>query len=428
MPVRIVIVGGGIAGILLATKLGRQFAQSSSATITLIDKSPTHVWKPMLHTIAAGTRDIQQQQVALLAHARENGYRYLRGEMVGLDRSRRVVALGEMSGPNGERMLVPRLIGYDILVLALGSTANDFGVPGVKQHCYFIDSQGQAEGFNLALRARAARSIDRDEPLRIAVVGGGATGVELSAELSRLLEVASTYGHASLRERLELTLFEAGARLLPAFPQKISAASQERLEEIGIRVRTSAAVKGATQEGLVNANGKIVGADLMVWAAGVKAPDFMSSLAGLETNRANQIVVRGTLQSMTDDHVFAIGDCASLTPTEQVRPLAPTAQLATQQAEHLGRHLPRWLSGSALPDFQFRDFGSLVTLSHYDAFGALGKLGLYRGGCIRGRLAQLGHMMVYRRHQTSVHGLGKAALLWSVEKMNSWVQPEVRLA
>jgi NADH dehydrogenase len=428
MPVRIVIVGGGIAGILLATKFGRQYSHSRSATVTLIDKSPTHVWKPMLHTIAAGTHDIQQQRVVLLAHARENGYRYVRGEMVGLDRSRRTVALGEMNGPDGKSMLVPRSMEYDVLVLALGSTANDFGVTGVAQHCHFIDSQREAEDFNLALRARAARSIDRDEALRIAVVGGGATGVELSAELSRLLEVASTYGHASLRQRLELTLCEAGARLLPTFPEYISAASQERLEEIGIRVRTSTAVKEATPEGFMNAEGNIIEADLMVWAAGVKAPDFMSSLAGLEANRANQIVLRSTLQSVADDHVFAIGDCASLTPTDHPRPLAPTAQVATQQAEHLGRHLPQWLKGSALPDFQFRDFGSLVTLSNYDAFGALGKLGLYRGGCIRGRLAQLGHTMVYRRHQMSVHGLGKAALLWSVEKMNSWVQPEIRLA
>ena len=427
MPVRIVIVGAGIAGILLATKLGRQYSRSGFATVTLIDKSPTHMWKPMLHTIAAGTHDIQQEQVVLLAHARENGYRYMRGEMVGLDRAWRCVELGALNGPDGDQVLGPRSVEYDVLVLALGSTANDFGVAGVKQHCYFIDSQQQAEAFNLALRARAARSIDRDEPLRIAVVGGGATGVELSAELSRLLEVASTYGHASLREKLELTLFEAGSRLLPAFPQKISEASQARLEEIGIKVRTSTGVKAATQEGFKYADGSFLEADLMVWAAGVKAPDFMASLGGLDANRANQILVGGTLQSIADDHVFAIGDCASLTPMGSARPLAPTAQVATQQAEYLVRYLPTWLKGGALPEFQFRDFGALVTLSDYDAFGALGKLGLYRGGCIRGQLAKLGHMMVYRRHQKSIHGLCKATLMWSAEKLNGWVRPEIRL-
>lgn len=427
MPERIVIVGAGIAGILLATKLGRHYSNSGSATVTLIDKSPTHVWKPMLHTIAAGTHDIHQQQVILLAHARENGYRYVRGEMVGLDRSGRTISLSEMRGPDGSRMLSSKSLDYDVLILAVGSTANDFGVSGIKQHCHFIDSQRQAETFNLALRARAARSIDRDEPLRITVVGGGATGVELSAELSRLLEVASTYGHASLRERLELTLFEAGPRLLPAFPEKISAASQARLEEIGIRVRTETAVSAAMGEGFAYGDGRFVESDLMIWAAGVKAPDFMASLDGLETNRANQIPVRSTLQSMADERVFAIGDCASLTLTGDARPLAPTAQVATQQAEHLARHLPRWLKGDTIPEFQFRDFGALVTLSDYDAFGVLGKLGLYRGGCIRGYVAKLGHVMVYRRHQKAVHGLGRATLLWSTEKLNSWVRPQIRL-
>ncbi|REG52196.1 NADH dehydrogenase FAD-containing subunit [Paraburkholderia sp. BL6669N2] len=425
-PVRIVIAGGGIAGILLATKLGDQLGRSGRAAVTLIDSSPTHIWKPMLHTIAAGTRDVQQQQVVYLAHAREHGLTYLPGEVRGLDRERRRVELGEVRTPEGAVILDSRTVEYDVLVMSLGSRANDFGMPGVKAHCHFIDSQKQAENFNVVLRNHILRSVAKDEALRVAVVGAGATGVELSAELSRLLEIGSRYGDPSMRSRLSLTLLEAGPRVLPAFPPQISDSSQQQLERIGFRVMTSTQVSSADARGFHH-KGSLVEADLMVWAAGVKAPDFMSNLAGLATNRSSQLIVDTTLQTTRDDHVFAIGDCASLTPEGHERPLPPTAQVATQQAEHLARHLPRWLEGKPLPEFVFRDFGSLVSLSDYNAFGTLGHLGFFKGGIIRGRAAQLGHAWLYRRHQHALHGFGKATLLWTAEQINGLVQPKVRL-
>jgi NADH dehydrogenase len=425
-PVRIVIAGGGIAGILLATKLGDQLGRSGRAAVTLIDSSPTHIWKPMLHTIAAGTRDVQQQQVVYLVHAREHGFTYLPGEVRGLDRERRCVELGEVRTPEGAVILDSRTVEYDVLVMSLGSRANDFGMPGVKTHCHFIDSQQQAENFNVVLRNHVLRSVAKDESLRVAVVGAGATGVELSAELSRLLEVASRYGDPSVRSRLNLTLLEGGPRVLPSFAPQISASSQQQLERIGFRVLTSTQVTSADAGGLYH-DGSHVEADLMVWAAGVKTADFMDNLAGLETNRSNQLIVDSTLQTTRDDRVFAVGDCASLTPDGQERPLPATAQVATQQAEHLARHLPRWLEGKPLPEFVFRDFGSLVSLSDYNAFGTLGRFGFFKGGIIRGRAAQLGHALLYRRHQHALHGFGKATLLWTAEQINGLVQPKVRL-
>ena len=425
-PVQIVIAGGGIAGILLATRLGDQLGRSGRAAVTLIDSSQTHIWKPMLHTIAAGTRDVQQQQVVYLAHAREHGFTYLPGEVRGLDRELRRVELGEIRTPEGEVIIEPRTVDYDVLVMSLGSRANDFGMPGVKANCHFIDSQHQAENFNRVLRNHVLRSVAKDEALRVAVVGAGATGVELSAELSRLLEIASRYGDPSMRSRLSLTLLEGGPRVLPAFPPQISDSSQQQLERIGFRVMTSTQVTSADANGFRH-NDSFVEADLMVWAAGIKAADFVSNLAGLETNRSNQLIVDTTLQTTRDDHVFAIGDCASLTPEGHERPLPPTAQVATQQAEHLARHLPRWLEGKPLPEFVFRDFGSLVTLSDYNAFGTVGRFGLFKGGIIRGRAAHLGHAWLYRRHQKALHGVSKATLLWTAEQINGLVRPKVRL-
>jgi NADH dehydrogenase len=371
---------------------------------------------------------VQQQQVIFLAHARDHGYTYQPGELKGLDRARRRVQLAEIRSPDGELLLDARELEYDVLILALGSQANDFGVPGVREHCYFIDSQQQAETFNEALRMRVFRSIARDEPFRVAIVGAGATGVELAAELSRLLEIAQAYGDETVRERLQLTLLESGPRILAAFPPRISASAQRRLEQIGIHVLTSTRVTSADANGFHYGDGSFAEADLMVWAAGVKASDFMQALGGLDTNRANQIMVGPTLQATADEHVFAIGDCASLQPDGQQRPLPPTAQVATQQAEHLAKHLPAWLDGKPLPPFAFHDFGALVSISDYDAFGTLGQFGFFRGGFIQGRFAQFSHLMLYRRHQQALHGFSKATLLWIAERINGCVQPRIRLS
>lgn len=425
---RVVIVGGGIAGILLATRLGNHFAHSREASVTLIDSSHTHVWKPMLHTIAAGTRDVKQQQVSYLAHASAHRFAWQPGEMCGLDRQRKEVMLREVRTPEGELVLEARVIPYDVLVLSLGSQANDFGVPGVRQYCHFIDSQKQAEAFNGVLRSRILRAVVRDEKLRVAIVGGGATGVELAAELSRVLEIAQGYGDPTLRSRLSLTLLESGSRLLAAFPPAISASTQQQLGEIGIRVLTSVRVTSVQEDGLRYGGDGLMKADLTVWAAGVKAPDFMIELDGLEINRSNQVVIDVTLQTTRDDQVFALGDCASLTPVDSERPLPPTAQVATQQAEHLARHLPARLAGAPMPEFVFRDFGSLVSLGDYGAFGTLGRLGVFPARFIQGRFAQLSHAMLYRRHQQMLHGFGKATLMWTAEQINGLVQPKIRLS
>ncbi|AOJ84545.1 pyridine nucleotide-disulfide oxidoreductase [Burkholderia savannae] len=425
---RIVIVGGGIAGLLLATRLGDTLGRSGRARVTLIDKSATHIWKPMLHTIAAGTRDVQQQQVIYLAHARDHGFDYQPGEMDGLDRTARVVKLAELRAPSGEVVVGPRTVEYDVLILALGSRANDFGTPGVLEHCHFIDSQAQAEIFNEALRIRVFQRVVTNGSLRVSIVGAGATGVELAAELSRLLEVAASYGDPGIRARLNLTLYESAPRILAAFPAAVSESSEAQLRHIGFTVRTGTRVTAAEPDGFRLGDGSRQPADLMVWAAGVKAPDFLGKLDGITANRSNQISVRPTLQALDDDKIFVLGDCSTLTLAGNERPLAPTAQVATQQAQFLAKHIPGWLGSGSLPDFAFRDFGALVSLSDYNAFGTLGQFGFFRGGFIKGRFAQLSHAVLYRQHQQALHGFGKSTLLWAAERINGLVQPKIRLS
>ncbi|BDA61769.1 FAD-dependent oxidoreductase [Shewanella xiamenensis] len=141
---RIVIVGGGVAGLEIASTLGRRWRRRKDGpSITLVDSDSAHVWKPMLHTIAAGTRDISQQQTTYIAQARAAGFAYQPGELCGLDRGAREILLAAQHASDGRLLISARRLGYDLLVLAIGSRANDFGTPGVAEHCYGIDSRRQ---------------------------------------------------------------------------------------------------------------------------------------------------------------------------------------------------------------------------------------------------------------------------------------------
>ena len=428
----VVIVGGGVAGLEIASALGRRWRGGSAATdkpvVTLVDCDSAHVWKPMLHTIAAGTRDVSQQQTTYIAQAKDAGFTFQPGALCGLDRRVREIALAPLHAPDGRLLIPARRLPYDTLILALGSQANDFGTPGVADHCWKIDSRPQADAFNQEVRLRIMQSLAQDLPLSIAIVGGGATGVELAAELVQLTELAVGYGAKGLAERISITLIEGSPGLLAAFPDDISAAAQARLESLGIRVMVGTRVSAAEPDAFVLGDGSRVHATLKVWAAGVKGAELQCGLDGLEVGRGNQLLVRPTLQTTQDPTIFAVGDCASLTLPDAARPLAPTAQVAHQQAQHVIRHLPDAIQrGTQIPGMVYRNFGALVSLGDYDAYGSLGKFGLFKGLTFRGTLAQLSHAWLYRSHQTRLHGFWRGGLMWLVDRINSRIRSRIRL-
>ena len=423
----IVIVGGGVAGLILATRLGHLLGRGRLARISLVDRSWVHVWKPMLHTFAAGTWNIYEQQVQYVAHARAHHFEYVPGQLDAIDHTARRIRLAPLQAA-GEVVAGGRELEYDVLVLAFGSRANDFGTPGVVEHCHFIDSQDQADLFNARLRAQVVRSFAEGGNIDIAIVGGGATGVELAAELSRMVDLAAGYGEADIRQWLHLTLLESASRILNAFPEAVSASAASQLRALGVDVRTGVKVVAADAGGFQLDGGERVPATLKVWAAGVRASGSFGE-SGLELNRAGQVVIGPNLLAKGDQFIFALGDCATLAPEGAGRPLPPTAQVANQQALHLIRHLPAWLrNGEPVPPFRFRDFGALVALSDYNAFGTLGRFGFFKGGFIKGRFAQVSHALLYRRHQLALHGPGRAALLWMAERINAMVQPDIRIS
>ncbi|MEM5386340.1 NAD(P)/FAD-dependent oxidoreductase [Paraburkholderia phymatum] len=426
---RVLIVGGGVAGLETATSLARNWrGRNDAPEVMLVDRDSAHVWKPMLHTIAAGTRDIAQQQTPYVAQARDAGFAYQPGEICGLDRARREVLIAPLYAPDGRELIAARRLAYDALIVAVGSEANDFGTPGAREHCFRIDSRLQADAFNREVRIRILQCLAKDESLSIAIVGGGATGVELAAEMVQLTQAAVAYGAKGLASRISVTLVESGPRLLAAFPTDISTATQQKLEALGIKVLTSTKVTDATVEGFLLASGTQLPASLKIWAAGVKAPEFLLDMDGLETTRGNQLVVLPSLQTTRDANIYAIGDCSSLKLQGAQRPLPPTAQVASQQASHLIRHLPLAMErGQPVPAFAYRDFGSLVSLADYDAYGSLGKFGVFKGATFHGRLAQVSHAMLYRRHQARLFGFWRGGLIWLADRLNSRLRAPIRL-
>jgi NADH dehydrogenase len=434
---KVVIVGGGAGGLELATSLGKKLGRKGKAEILLLDRSQVHIWKPLLHEVASGSLDAEVDAVSYRAHAHAHGFHFKLGSLCGIDRERKVIKLDALLDNEGEEILPPREESYDYLVMAIGSISNDFGIEGVAQHCTFLDGISQANAFQSKLLnhfIRLNRVLEKDEPqrkLHVLIVGGGATGVELSAELFRARQWFANYGLGQvLPEDLQVSLIEAGPRLLPALNEGISAAVHEELLKMGAQVNLSTTIVKAEKGALITKDGSRHEADLMVWAAGVKAPDFLANFDGLETNRANQLLVEPTLQVKGDDSIFALGDCAGCEITAadgQTSWVPPRAQSAHQMASLIAKNIYQIHANKPLKQFNYRDYGSLVSLSDYTAFGRL--MGGISSGSLRveGRIARLAYTSLYRMHQMAIHGWFKTLLMTMMDKINRFIRPRLKL-
>jgi NADH dehydrogenase len=415
---QIVIVGGGAGGLELATRLGDKLGKRGKAQITLIDKARAHVWKPKLHEIAAGSMDIGAHELDFLAQSHWHHFRYRVGEMTGVDRQRQEVHVASFVDEDGYEVTPKRAFRYDTLIIAIGSQTNDFGTPGVPENAMRLESAADASHFhrrlvNACIRAHAQAGPLDPGQLQVAIIGAGATGVELAAELHRTTREVVAYGLDRIDpdKDVHLHLIEAADRILPALPPRISQAAATFLSSLGVHVHTSAKVAEVFPKGVRLADGRTIPAELVVWAAGVKAPDFLKDLAGLETNRINQLVVLPTLQTTRDPNIFAIGDCAACAWPEKNSLVPPRAQAAHQQASHVARQIYRQLSHKHLMPYRYRDFGSLVSLGKYTAIGNMLGGGVIGGSLmIEGLFAGAMYASLYKMHELALHGFPKVAL------------------
>lgn len=425
----IVVVGGGAGGLELASRLAKRYRRSTDVQITLVDKNLTHIWKPLLHEVAAGALDADVDGVDYRVQAAAAGFRFQPGNLIGVEPAQQCIRLQAIADEQGNELVAERVIHYDTLVLAIGSVTNDFGTLGAAQHCYFLDSVHQARRFHHTLMNTflALQSKRYPEPLHVAIVGGGATGVELAAELHKSAELIRAYGFDDFSlQQLQITLIEAGERILPALPERIASSAANELEKLGVTILTQTAVTEIDANALHTKSGEAIHAPIKVWAAGVKAPPFLAALTGFEHNRNNQIIACETLQTSTYDNVFVLGDCAAVTQADGSR-VPPRAQAAHQMASHIYRAIEQQRKGKPIAAFVYRDHGSLVSLSSYSAVGSL--MGSLSKGSMKveGFLARVMYKSLYRMHQVAVHGYFKTLLYILAQVINRRLRPRLKL-
>jgi NADH:quinone reductase (non-electrogenic) len=432
---RIVVVGGGAGGLELVTRLGDKLGRRKLADVTLIDKYRAHLWKPLLHEVAAGSMDLSVHEIDFLAQAHWHSFRYRIGEMVGLERSKREVHLAAYFDDEGNQVTPARRFSYDTLVIAVGSQSNDFGTPGVREHAISLDTPLEAKRFhsrlvNAYIRGHAQSTPLRPEQLNVVIIGAGATGAELAAELHYTMRQLIAYGLDRIdpEKDIKIELIEAADRILPALPERLSTAAAKLLQNLGVRVKTSSKVAEVLSTGVRLATGAFIPAELVVWAAGVRAPDVLKDLDGLHSNRINQLFVLPTLQTTRDENIFAFGDCAT-SPWigKEDQNVPPRAQAAHQQGSHIFKQSKRRLAGQELTSWHYRDFGSLVSLGEYSTVGSLmgGLMG--RSLWIEGLLARLMYRSLYKMHEHALHGPTKVVLDTLARLITRRGEPHVKL-
>ena len=437
---RIAIIGGGAGGLELAIRLARLTRPGRRARVTLIDRLPTHTWKPRWHEIAVGLLVEAEEAASYAAQAQQHGFDFVLGEVVRLDPRRRTLSLA--ATPNaaddpvaraaGDDLLPARTLSYDAAVLAIGSTVNDFDTPGVREHCYTLDTAAGSERLHRALLARAARvKAGVQDELRVVIIGAGTTGVELAAELrnaaGRLPELRSLMRP----DQLSLTLLEMADRPLPGSPAAVSTYARDMLAAHRVDMRFKAKVVQVAADAVELDGGERVAADVVVWASGVKARALATPLEGVRLGKSGRIEVDAQLRALDADGsvvegLHVIGDCAAL-PMDDGEVVPATAQAAHQQAAFLARSLARQLRGRAALEFRYRYKGTLVSLGKGSAVGDLPTPSQSGELKVSGLGAKLAYATLYEAHLAELYGVWRTGALALSGALRRSAQPAVKL-
>jgi NADH dehydrogenase len=366
---RVVIIGGGFAGLNVARGLG-----GAPLDVTLVDRHNYHLFQPLLYQVAMAVLspgDIASPIRAVLS--RERNVTVLFAEARAIDVSNRSVLLDEGA------------VQYDYLVMASGASHTYFGhddweplAPGLKT----LDDALEMRRRVLLAFERAARAPDPTERLRLltfVVVGGGPTGVELAGALSDIARQALVRDFRSIDPAsARVVLLEAGPRVLPTFPEHLSEAAQRSLRRLGVEVRTSAMVTSIARDVVVvgqpGAASEQIHAETILWAAGVKASPLGQSL-GVPLDRAGRVPVEPTLTVPGHPEIFVLGDLA-VAPGPDGKPLPGLAAVAVQEGTHTAHNIRRAVGGQSLVPFRYRNLGNLATIGRSAAVADFGRVQL----------------------------------------------------
>ena len=346
---KVVILGGGFGGLTAARAL------TKTADVTVVDRHNFQTFLPLLYQVSTAGLAADHVAYPIRGALRKTGAKFRMASPISIDHRNKQVKLDSSE-----------LLDFDHLIIALGSTTADFGIPGVTEFALGMKSVHEA----LTIRAEVMRRFEDlcrfedNTRLTISVVGGGPTGVEMAGALAELVRGPLKSDQANAAAHIDVQLLEAGDRLLPPFSPSLSARTKKDLEKIGVNVKLNSAVKAIEHRKIILKDGTVLQSEITVWAAGVQGSPAMQQLNLPVVG--NRLSVAPTLQIKNYPNIWALGDIAGALGKDG-RPLPMVAPVAIQQGKFIAKQIDRLTNGKALKSFSYLDKGSMATIGRNKA-------------------------------------------------------------
>jgi NADH dehydrogenase len=346
---KVVILGGGFGGLAAARALDK------SAEVTVVDRHNFQTFLPLLYQVSTAGLAADHVAYPIRGALRKTDIKFRMGSPISVDHKNKEVKLDSSE-----------VLKFDHLIVALGSVSADFGIPGVNEHALGMKTVHEA----LTIRAEIMRRFEdlcrfEDETkLSISVIGGGPTGVEMAGAIAELIRGPLKSDQAEAAANIQVSLIEAGPRLLPPFAPSLSERTKKDLEKLGVKVLLNAAVKAIEHRKIILKDDSVLNSEITIWAAGVKGADAMVEL-NLPTV-GNRVAVEPTMQVKNYPYIWALGDIAGALGKDG-RPLPMVAPVAIQQGKFIAKQIQRLSSNKALGNFRYIDKGSMATIGRNKA-------------------------------------------------------------
>ena len=346
---KVVILGGGFGGLAAARALYK------SAEVTVVDRHNFQTFLPLLYQVSTAGLAADHVAYPIRGALRKTDIKFRMGSPISIDHKNQEVKLDSSE-----------VLQFDHLIVALGSVSADFGIPGVNEYALGMKTVHEA----LTIRAEIMRRFEdlcrfEDETkLSISVIGGGPTGVEMAGAIAELIRGPLKSDQANAAAHIQVSLIEAGPRLLPPFAPSLSARTKKDLEKLGVKVLLNTAVKAIEHRKIILKDDSVLNSEITIWAAGVKGSDAMAQL-NLPTN-GNRVAVEPTMQVKNYPNIWALGDIAGALGKDG-RPLPMVAPVAIQQGKFIAKQIARLMAKKPLTDFKYLDKGSMATIGRNKA-------------------------------------------------------------
>jgi NADH dehydrogenase len=346
---KVVILGGGFGGLAAARALYK------SAEVTVVDRHNFQTFLPLLYQVSTAGLAADHVAYPIRGALRKTDIKFRMGSPISIDHKNQEVKLDSSE-----------VLKFDHLIVALGSVSADFGIPGVNEYALGMKTVHEA----LTIRAEIMRRFEdlcrfEDETkLSISVIGGGPTGVEMAGAIAELIRGPLKSDQANAAAHIQVSLIEAGPRLLPPFAPSLSARTKKDLEKLGVKVLLNTAVKAIEHRKIILKDDSVLNSEITIWAAGVKGSDAMAQL-NLPTN-GNRVAVEPTMQVKNYPNIWALGDIAGALGKDG-RPLPMVAPVAIQQGKFIAKQIARLMAKKPLTDFKYLDKGSMATIGRNKA-------------------------------------------------------------